>query len=143
MINTGTDRFDQRGPLVPFSSVQLSPTRLRRPPSPLLEKEGNALRFALAQNVLHPGFVHRARSGSAFAADDHPVNSCEIDRAEGANQRLDGQKANGRSCLRDVLDTRKLGAVFDRSADPNIRRRRSLRVPRIHVTAKPRASLSQ
>jgi hypothetical protein len=45
---------------------------------PLLEKEGDILCYALIPNVAHPPWLHRPRTRTALAPDDHPVDPLQV-----------------------------------------------------------------
>lgn len=58
--------------------------------APLFEEEGYFVFAALIAEGEDPVFLHRAGTGAAFAADDHPVDVAEIEFAEVLEERLDG-----------------------------------------------------
>ena len=62
--------------------------------APLLEEEGHPLRAALTTDVDDPISKHRSRVRAALSADDDPVDSAQVERAEIGQQRLDGQEPN-------------------------------------------------
>src|SRR5579872_6637412 len=61
--------------LVPSPPVQLAPIARLLHATPLLEEEGHFLPFALTADLANPCRIHGPRTGSAFAADDDPMNA--------------------------------------------------------------------
>src|SRR5271167_2136962 len=47
-------------------------------PAPLLEEKRHSLFSALPADGDNPLPLHRTRSGTAFAADNHPSNPCQV-----------------------------------------------------------------
>ena len=62
--------------------------------APLLEEKGNARGEALIADRPDPIGFERASAVTAFAADDHPGNAAEIDRAEVFQKRFDREKSH-------------------------------------------------
>jgi hypothetical protein len=58
--------------------------------SPLLEEEWHAGGAALALDGYNPLAPDGPRTGTALAANNHPIDGSQIDRAEVLEQRLDG-----------------------------------------------------
>ena len=63
---------------VPDFSLEISTTRLRRAPTPLLEKERDFTGQAAIAYVQNPPKIHRAVRRAAFATHNHPVDAVEV-----------------------------------------------------------------
>ena len=61
--------------------------------APLLEEESSTCNLAGLMNSLDPFFLHWPGSGTAFAADDYPVNPAQVEFAEILEQRFDAEEA--------------------------------------------------
>ena len=75
-------RCDKLAPnriFTPFTVVQRSSAAFWSNPTPLLEKEGDALSEALIPDAPHPLCIHYAGAWSAFTARDNPVDAGEIE----------------------------------------------------------------
>jgi hypothetical protein len=60
--------------------------------APLLEEERYAGAPTLTLNADHPLFVHRASTGTAFSANDHPIDSRQVELPEIFEERLNGEE---------------------------------------------------
>ena len=70
----------------------------------------------------HPFCLHRPGPVAAFAADNHPGDPGEVDRAEVFEERLDGKEPDRRRGVPQVLDAREpVSAVLDAHAPPDVR----------------------
>lgn len=50
--------------------------------TPLLEEEWHILLLALTLDIDHPLFLDWSGAGPTFAADDDPMNACQINLAD-------------------------------------------------------------
>jgi hypothetical protein len=57
--------------------------------APLLEEEQASLLLTLHLDRADPCWFHWSGTGTAFAADDHPVNACKVEWSEILEERLD------------------------------------------------------
>ncbi len=93
------------------SYVRPSRTRpvwcLRVPPHCL--RKGHMLRTALATDIYNPVAKHRSGVGPAFSADDHPIDSAEIQQSNVGQQRLNREKPD--ACRRVLERTNAREAV--------------------------------
>src|SRR5215218_84334 len=110
-----------RRKLRPFAPVQCPSTEFWSQAAPLLEKEGDPGPGALVADVAHPLRIHGAGPGATLAAHDDPMNADEIERAEGRDQRLDGEEAHAGRRLLQVPNARQLRTVLNRHPKPHVR----------------------
>jgi len=90
--------------------------------APLFEKEGNFRPLALRADVPHPFDIHWPRARPALAADNHPVDAPQIDRAEMFQQRFDGKETDLRGRVAEQIYARQtMLAVFHAYAPPDMR----------------------
>src|SRR5262245_19021355 len=80
------------GELAPFPAVKLPAPGLWAEASPLFEEESNLGAAALVAHFAHPVGMHGSGPRAAFAADNDPVDTCEIELADRSDQRLNGKK---------------------------------------------------
>ena len=55
----------------------------------MLEKESDFRGDALVADIDRPPRVHRSGTGSALAADNHPIDAVKAELANRSNERLD------------------------------------------------------
>src|SRR5271163_176885 len=107
------------------AALQMAAGLVLSHPTPLLEEERDAGSLALHEDREHPLLFHRARTMTAFAANDHPIDCAQVNLAEVFEQRLDGQKANARRCALKTLQPRQpMLAILDADAEPDLAKRR-------------------
>jgi hypothetical protein len=75
--------------------------------APLLEEKCHPLFAALTTDVDDPVSKHGPGVRAALAADDHPVDSAQIKRAEIGQEGFDGQESNARWSLPQRTNTRQ------------------------------------
>ena len=111
-----------RGELAVDLAFQLSAGGRLPDAAPLFEEERNARAAALVANGKNPFFFHRAGAGTAFATDNDPMNSGEIDRSQVFQERLDGEKADRGVCGAEVVNSREaVLLVLDADTPPDVR----------------------
>src|SRR5438128_6914005 len=104
------------------AAVQAAACLLFLHAAPLLEEERDISCSALVTKRLDPRGVHRSCAGTAFATNDDPVDTGEIDRAEIFEQWFDGQKAYGGGCCAQLVNARHaVPLVFDAHTPPGVR----------------------
>lgn len=90
--------------------------------TPLLEEKWNAFALALIANGKNPLFFHRSGAGAAFAADDDPVDTTEVYRAQVFQQRFDREKADRSIGGTEMIDSREaVLPVLDADTPPDVR----------------------
>ena len=90
--------------------------------SPLFEKERYTLQPALASNANYPVLSHRPSMWAALAADNHPIDTGQIERAEIFKQRLNGEEPHDSGCVAKRGQPRQaMFAVFEADAEPDVR----------------------
>ena len=110
--------------LVVGATIEVSPGGRLSHAAPLLEKERDLGGATLGTDRLHPRGLHGAGAGTAFAADDHPVDSGQVEPPKIFNQRLDGQERHGGRGLAKEIDPGKtVRFVFDADSPPDVRRK--------------------
>src|SRR5262245_51031804 len=90
--------------------------------TPLFEKEGNLEFLTLFPYLSHPRDIHRPRMWSAFAANNDPVDSVQIQGAHGADERFDTQESNLGGYDTKVVNAPTIVRVFDTDSQPHITR---------------------
>ena len=75
------------GDFIPFAAFQRPAASFRRAASPLLEEEGYLRLNALIADADDPVRVHRPCARTAFTTNDDPVDTFQIQFADGRNQR--------------------------------------------------------
>ena len=78
----------RRRHLIPHAIVQCPTGSFLEHTTPLLEKERHAIARALVADISHPSGLHRAGAWPRFAADDHPIDSLELNVRQRTEQRL-------------------------------------------------------
>src|SRR5271166_1333033 len=77
------------GEAVVCLAVEFSASLALMDAAPLLEEERDLASLALIPKRQHPFLLHRPGAGPALTADDHPVDSFQVDLAEVFQQTLD------------------------------------------------------
>ena len=72
----------------------------------MLEEEGDSCIEALIAYVANPLIFHWPCARPAFAADDDPMDTVEIEVANRADERFEGEKSNRCVGLSKMTDTR-------------------------------------
>ena len=95
-------------------------------PAPLLEEESGIRSPATLKNGFDPSAFHRPRTGTALAADDHPIDPAKVYPAEIFQKRLDAEEACVRMRVPQMIDSRHaVLAILYAHAPPDVRRRGS------------------
>lgn len=89
--------------------------------APLLEKEGDAGVAAQPQYSLNPCWLQRSGTPTAFAADDGPIDSRNVEIAQILQQWLDRKKLYRSGCGTKLLDAgQTIAPVLDANAPPDM-----------------------
>src|ERR1019366_1312317 len=89
--------------------------------APLLEEEGDPPCTTIVPDGKDPRFVHGSGAWSTLAADDHPVDAVQGERAEVFEEWLDREKANSRPRIAEHVQAGEaVGAIFDADAEPYV-----------------------
>ncbi|GAI32937.1 unnamed protein product, partial [marine sediment metagenome] len=95
---------------------------------PLLEEERYTCGKALISNIDYPLRVHWARPRARLSANDHPLDSLEVQSRQGAQQGLQRQELDVGSALSQMLDAENIVLVFDAYPSPHIARPEKLSI---------------
>jgi hypothetical protein len=99
---SGAVTLVHNGPLAPFATIEQPTTGFRPQSAPLFEKERNLRGLALIAHFARPFSHVWPRTRPALTADNHPMNTFEIDLPYRPEQRLDRKEAYGRLRLPDM-----------------------------------------
>jgi hypothetical protein len=89
--------------------------------APLFEEEKGAVLVALFLDTLHPCLEHRPGARAAFAADDDPIDTLEVDSAEVFEEWLDAQEPHLGFCGSEVLYAwDAVCLILDTDTPPNV-----------------------
>src|SRR6266436_1093084 len=99
-----TTRLMQAPPTIAFHRERCRPPPCS--PSPLFEEKRNTVTLALSLEGLHPIFLHRSCSRSAFASTDDPINAIPVRR------QIDAAQQWFSADERDVLGKSNICQVF-------------------------------
>src|SRR5712671_354049 len=102
--------------LTPFPPAKKTPTGFWPDATPLLEKECDVSRAALIADFDGPFLGHGSRSRTAFAPDDGPVDSGEIELAHRAQQGFERNKLHRSSRGAKMLQPHHIFRIFNRHA---------------------------
>ncbi len=109
------------GEAVVSLAVEFSASLALMDAAPLLEEERDLGSLALIPKRQHPFLPHWPGAGPALTADDHPVDSFQVDLAEVFQKRLDGQESDsGRGLLKMLDPNQAVGLVLDANPPPNV-----------------------
>lgn len=90
--------------------------------APLFEEKGDSVFAALIPQCQDPFLLHGPCSRSALSADDHPVDSLQIQLADVFQKRFDREEANGGVRFLKVCDSRDtVFLIFDADTPPDVR----------------------
>ena len=110
----------QTGKTVPFLVIEHPSFGLGRETPPLLEKEGDVTCKTLVADFTNPLDLDRPRTRTAFASDDDPVDSFQVQTSNWTNQRFNGKEPDGCIRLLKVTQSRQPLTVFDGDPEPNM-----------------------
>src|ERR1035437_89301 len=131
------------GKLVPLPAFKQSAPCLRRAAAPLFEEEGYVHFQALITDTDRPPRIHCPRSGTAFPADDHPIDAFEVQFTYRPDERLNREKTSSRVCCLKVTDTGHGLLVFNRNAEPYMGGGATGRITLIDEFPQKRATLGE
>ena len=113
--------------LIPRRPIQLTPTRLRGPPTPLLEKERHSGPPALIPQIPRPPAIHMPGADPTLPSHDHPVKPiaanhliherAQVDRPD---ERLTTQKPHCCRYRQQVPNPVVDRLILHRSPDPYV-----------------------
>src|SRR5215470_5946387 len=102
-LHTGHTRY-----LIPNTTVQLAPTGLGGPATPLLVKERHAATLASVADVTNPCRTDRARVRAGLSAGNDPSNAVQVEAGQRAQQRFARQKPYGRRYPTEFVNASQL-----------------------------------
>src|SRR5208283_3246863 len=109
------------GKAVVSLAIEFSASLALMDAAPLLEEERDLGSLALIPKRQHQFLMHRPGAGPALTADDHPVDSFQVDLAEVFQKRLDGQESDSGWGLLKMLDPNQaVGLVLDANPPPYV-----------------------
>ena len=88
--------------------------------APLLEEKGDVGELAVISHLNHPLLLKWPRAWPRLAADNHPVNSAQVQAGQGAEQRLQRQELDLRAGLYQVGDSMHIVLRLDADTHPDV-----------------------
>lgn len=101
-------------------TLQLAPSCLLVPSSRLLEEKCNIVPGALVPDIDRPLGGHRSGHGPAFAADDDPIDSTELQFRERSDEGLTGKEAHRSRDTTKIVDAISDPLVLDADSHPDV-----------------------
>jgi len=109
-----------RGHLLPGPAVDSAASALFVGAAPLFEKEGDAGAAALVSDVFDPGTGEGSGARSGLAAEDHPIDSPEVEVRQWAEERLEREELDRRRGGTQGVDAVAELVVFDAHPHPDV-----------------------
>src|SRR5574341_1186259 len=107
--------------LAPLPAIQGAAVRLRVPAPPLFEEEGHTLLNACVSDRARPFCVHGTCTGAALAPQNDPIDPAKGKGRDGAQERLERQKADSSGNAAQAKNTREIPLALDRHPHPDVR----------------------
>ena len=73
-------------------------------------------------NLFNPCFGHGSRRGAALAADNRPINACQIRARHRTDERLERDKADGAGGSTEIVDAMEHRRILDARSNPYVRK---------------------
>src|SRR4051812_42808132 len=108
------------GPLIVCLSVKDPAADLRRPTTPLLKEEGDALVLTAVAQLADPDRIAATMPSAGLPSGDEPVDPVKSQSFERAQQRLGRDEPDGRINLAEIVGAMDEPAVLDAHAHPYV-----------------------
>ncbi len=118
VLRYGREIADRKG--VPGAAIEKTTTSLRGNAAHLLEEKGNACLTAPVPDIAHPVQVDRTVTLAGLAADNYPVDACQVQGRQRPEQWLQAQEADRGRCRSQVVCPARVLVQLDRRADPDV-----------------------